>query len=193
VLFLGANALWALDPPGRGASAAELLRFYHDASGRIVAGASLSLLSLALFVVFASALRRVLSELGRGSSVTADVAFGGALLALAVGLGAETVNMAAALRAGDGTLTGPVAQALFDVSYVLGYDAAGIGMGVFALAVAVVALRRGALLPRPIAIAVLVLGIALLTPLARYALGPSFLVVLVTGAFLLRGSAAVTA
>ena len=40
-----------------GASAAELLDFYGSLSGRIEAGALLSLISIAMFAVFASAFR----------------------------------------------------------------------------------------------------------------------------------------
>jgi len=109
--------------------------FYNDLSGRIVAGGLLSLIAIALFVVFASALRSILIELEK-DELLANVAFGGALLALATGLGAETINMAAALRAGDGELTQSLAKALFDTSYVLGYNAAGVGMGLLVLATA---------------------------------------------------------
>ncbi len=185
VLFLGASALWALDQPGREAPAPELLGFYDRLADRIVAGALISLVAIAALVVFASALRRVLAELDH-DTVLADVAFAGALLAAASGLGAETINMAAALRAHDAALTAPLAQALFDVSYVLGYNAAGIGLGLVALAVAAVALRTGALLPRWLALVTVALGVALLTPLSRYALGPSFALLLVLSGLLLR-------
>jgi hypothetical protein len=189
VLFAAANALWAFEQPGRGASGPELLDFYDDLSGRIVAGALLSLISIAMFVVFASALRSVLIELER-DELLANIAFGGALLGMAAGVGAETINMAAALRAGDGELTEPLAQALFDISYVLGYNAAGIGIGLLTLATGVAALRARALLPRWLAVVGLALGVALLTPLSQYVLGPSFLLLLIMGVLLLlRGSA----
>jgi hypothetical protein len=188
VLFALANALWAFQMPAQGASGPELLDFYRDLSGRIVAGALLSLISIALFVVFASALRSVLIEL-EGDDLLANIAFGGALLGMAAGIGAETINMAAALRAGDGELTVPLAQALFDTSYVLGYNAAGIGIGLLALATGATALRAGALLPRWLAVVALALGGALLTPLSQYVLGPAFLLLLVLGVLLLRGSA----
>jgi hypothetical protein len=188
VLFAGANSLWGFEQPGRGASGPELLDFYGDLSGRIVTGALLSLISIAMFVVFASAFRIVLIEL-EGDELLANIAFGGALLGLAAGVGAETINMAAALRAGDGELTSSLAQALFDTSYVLGYNAAGIGIGLLALAMGGAALRARALLPRWLAVIALALGIALLTPLSQYVLGPSFLLLLVLGVLLLRGSA----
>jgi hypothetical protein len=188
VLFAAGNALWGLEQPDAGASAPALVDFYGDLSGRIVAGALLSLISIALFVVFASGLRSVLVEL-EGDELLANVAFGGALLGLAAGVGAETINMAAALRAADGELTGSLAQSLFDISYVLGYNAAGIGIGLLTLATAAAALRTGALLPRWLALVGLALGLALLTPLSQYVLGPSFLLLLILGVLLLRGSA----
>lgn len=188
VLFAVANALWAFEQPAWGASGPELVDFYNDLSGRIVAGGLLSLISIALFVVFASALRSVLIELEK-DELLANVAFGGALLAMATGLGAETINMAAALRAGDGELTESLAQALFDTSYVLGYYAAGVGLGLVVLAAAAAGLRAKALMPSWLAIVGLALGGALLTPLSQFVVPPSFLFLLALSVLLLRGSA----
>ena len=89
----------------------------------------------------------------------------------AAGLGAESVNLAAALRAGDGELTEPLALALFDISYVFGSYATGIGFGVAMLAIGAVALRSGKLLPRWLAFVAVVIGLAMVTPLAGYVLG----------------------
>jgi hypothetical protein len=186
LLFGAANALWAFQQPAQGASGAELVRFYGDLSTQIVIGGLLSLVSIAVFVVFASAFRSVLIELDR-DELLANVAYGGALLGGAAGVGAETINMAAALRAGDGELGAPLAQALFDTSYVLGYNAAGIGIGLVALATGAAALRARALLPRWLAVGAVILGLGLLTPLSRYLLGPAFLLLLVLGVLLLRG------
>jgi hypothetical protein len=192
LLFMGANSLWAFEQPDRGASGPELLDFYGDLSGQIVAGGLLSLLSIALAVVFASALRGILAEL-EGDEQIANIAFGGALLGLAAGIGAESINMAAALRAEDGELTESLALALFDISYVLGFNAAGIGIGLLVLATGAAALRAGALLPPWLAIPALALGGALLTPLSQYVLGPAFVLLLILGVLLLRGSAATVA
>ena len=188
IVFAVANALWALDQPAWGASGPELVDFYTDASDRIVAGGFLSLIAIALFVVFASALRSVLVDL-EGDELLANVAFGGAILAMAAGVGAETINAAAALRAGDGELSESLAQALFDSSFVLGYYAAGIGLGLVALATAGAALRAKALMQSWLAIVGLALGAALVTPLSQLLLGPSFLYLLALGVLLLRGSA----
>jgi hypothetical protein len=194
LVFAAGNALWAFEQPERGASGRELLDFYADLSGRITVGALLSLFSIAAFAVFAAALRSVLIELDR-DRLLADIAFGGALLGMTAGIGAESINMAAALRADDGELTEPLALTLFDISYVLGSFAGAIGFGLLMAAIGAAALRSGALLPRWLALAAVVVGIALLTPLslllAQYAVGPGFVLVLVVGVQLLRGSAIV--
>jgi len=187
LVFAGSNSIWALEQPVFGASGPELLTFYGDLSTRIVIGGTLALLSVATFVVFASALRGILVEL-EGDEILANVAFGGTLLGVAAGTGAETVNMAAALRAGDGELTVPLAQALFDTSYVLGFNAAGIGIGLLALATSVVALRSGTLIPRWLAVVGILLGMTLLTPISVYTLPPAFIFLLALGLSLLRGS-----
>lgn len=189
ILFVVANALWALEQPRPGVPGPEALDFYADASGRITAGGLLSLVSIAIFVVFASGVRRVLAELDQ-DDLLANIAFAGVLVAMAAGVGAETINMAAAVRAGGGALTEPVAVALFETSYVLGFNAAGIGLGLFALATGAVALRAGALLPRWLAVAALVLGVCLLTPLAQYMLALAFVLILALGVVLLRASPA---
>jgi hypothetical protein len=176
VLFAGGNALWAFEQPDAGASAGEIGAFYGDTSGRIIVGASLSLVAIAVFLFFASGVRAILRE-HDGGDLLADTAFGGALLLVAAGLGAETINMVGALRADDGRLSLELAQALFEVSYVLGYNAAGVGIGVVMLATAAVALRARALLPRWLAILLLVVGAAFLTPFSRFLLGPSVLLV----------------
>jgi hypothetical protein len=62
-------------------------------------------------VLFASGIRAILREL-EGDDVLATTAFGGALLVMAAGLGAETINMVGALRAHDGQLTPELARAV---------------------------------------------------------------------------------
>ena len=166
VLFGAASALWALDMPEAGAPVAEIAGFYRDTSGRIVAGASLSLVALAGFVLFAAALRQVLAE-AEGDDLLATTAFGGLVVGVAAGLGAETINMVGALRARDGELSDALAQSLFEISQILGSTAAGVGIGIFVLATATVALRSGLILPRWLAILTGMVGIALLSPLSR--------------------------
>ena len=194
VLFSIANALWAFEQPAPGSSAATIVDFYSDASGRIAVGGLLSLLAMGGFLVFACLLRQVLLDDGV-ERVLADAVLAGAVLGIAPGLGAETVNLAAAQRAGDGELTAPLALALFDISYVFGSYATGIGFGVFTLALGAAALRRPALLPRWLALAGLVLGVLLVTSIValligEYTVGPPFVLVVVLGVRLLRAPVA---
>lgn len=169
LLFGAGNALWYFDQPDPGATAAEALEFYEGGSGRIVAGASLSLIAIALFIVFASGLRSLLAA-ADGDQVLANAAFGGALVAMATGLGAETANAAAANLAADGELSGELAQTLFELSYALGFPAAGVGVAVVLLATAAVSLRSGRPLPRWLAVVAVAIAVALLTPAVEYAL-----------------------
>jgi hypothetical protein len=187
ILFGVGSALWAFDQPEAGAPAGEVVSFYTDTSARIIAGGSLSLLSVMLFILFASGLRAILRE-HEGDDLFATMAFGGALVLVAAGLGAETLNMVGAWRADDGQLTPELGRALFEISYVLGYNGAGVGIGVLLLATAMVALRARALMPRWLAILLLVVGLAFVTPLSRFLLGPSFLLLAAVSAQLLRDS-----
>jgi hypothetical protein len=191
-LFTVANALWAFEQPAPDASAATIVAFYDDASGRIGVGALLSLLSIAILVAFAALLRSVLVDRGH-HRVLGDLVLAGTLLGAAPGLGAETVNLAAAHRAGDGQLTEPLALALFDVSYVLGSYAVGPGFGLFAIALGLAALRDPGLLPRWLALAALVIGALLATSvvavvIGEYAVAPAFVVVVAVGLRRLRGA-----
>jgi hypothetical protein len=187
VLFGVGNALWAFDQPNAGAQVGEILAFYTDTSARIIVGGSISLLSIALFVVFASGVREILRE-NEGDDLLATAAFGGAILLVAAGLGAETLNMVGAWRADDGQLTPELGRALFEISYVLGYNGAGVGIGILLLAIAAVALRARALMPRWLALLLFVVGLAFITPLSRFLLGPSVLLLAVVSVQLLRTS-----
>lgn len=188
LVFGVANALWALDQPDAGATQAEIADFYAGSSTRIIIGGSLSLAAIALFVPFASGLRAILRE-HEGDDLLATTAFGGALLLLAAGIGAETINLAAALRAEDGELSGDLGQALFEVSYVLGFNGAGVGIGILLLATAAVALRSGTLMPRALAWFTVILGIAFLTPLSVFLLAPAVVLLAVVSVLLLRSRA----
>lgn len=184
-LFIVGNALWAFDQPDAGAPAREIVTFYADTSTWIVIGGSLSLFSIALFVLFASGVRSILRE-HEGDDLFATVAFGGALLLLAAGLAAETINMVGAMRADDGQLSPELGRALFEISYVFGYNGAGVGIGIFLLATAAVALRGSAFLPRWAALILLVVGLAFITPLSRLLLGPAVLLLVAVSIRLLR-------
>jgi hypothetical protein len=166
VLFGVGSAIWGLDMPEDGTPVAEVVDWYHDVADRIVIGGTLSLVAVAVFLFFAGAFRRVLAD-AEGDDVLATTAFGGLLLAMAVGIGAEGINLVAALRAQDDELGDGLAQTLHEISQILGGMLTGIGFGVFAIATGIVALRSGRVLPRWLAIFAVVLGVALLTPLAH--------------------------
>jgi hypothetical protein len=87
------------------------------------------LLAAALLVFFAGGVRALLRD-HAPDDLLPSAAFGGLLLVVATGLGAETINMAGALRAEHGQLTPELGRALFEISYVLGYNAAGVGIAV---------------------------------------------------------------
>jgi hypothetical protein len=188
VLFSVGSALWAFDQPNAGAPVGEILDFYRDTSAGIIVGGSLSLLSTALFVVFASGIRAILRE-HEGDDLLATAAFGGAILLVTAGLGAETLNMVGAWRADDGQLTPELGRALFEISYVLGYNGAGVGIGTLLLVIAAVALRARALMPRWLALLMGVVGLAFITPLSRFLLAPSILLLAIASVQLLRTSA----
>jgi hypothetical protein len=179
VLFGVGSAIWGLDMPARGTPANEVVDFYRDTGDRIVVGASLSLLAIAAFLPFAAALRRVLAD-AEGNDVLATTAFAGMLLALAAGLGAESINMVGALRANDDELSEGLAQALFEISQILGSTATGVGAGVFALATAAVALRSGGVLPRWAAYLTAVAGLAALSPLSHVNVVSAVVLIVVT-------------
>jgi hypothetical protein len=188
VLFGVGNAFWAFDQPDAGASAREILTFYADTSTGIIVGASLSVLAIALFVLFASGVREILREQD-GGDILAATAFGGALLAMAAGLGAETINMVGALRADDGTLSPELGRALFEISYVLGFNGAGVGLGILVLAIAAVALRARTFLPRWLALVLVIVGLAFFSPLSQFLLGPSLLLLAIVSVQFLRAPA----
>ena len=166
VLFGVGSAIWGLDMPEDGTPVVDVVDFYRETADRIVIGGSLSLLAIACFLLFAGALRQVLIEAG-GEEFLATTAFGGAVLAMAAGIGAESINLVAALRAREAELNEPLAQSLFEISQILGSTATGVGLGVFAVATAAVSLRGARVLSRPPALVILVIGALLLTPLAH--------------------------
>ena len=98
--------------------------------------------------------------------------------------------MVGAWRAADGQLTPELGRALFETSYVLGYNGAGVGIGILLLATTTVALRARALMPRWLALLLGVAGLAFLTPLSRYLLAPSILLLVVASVQLLRNEGA---
>lgn len=165
VLFGAGSAIWAFEQPDRGAGTDEIVAFYEDTSTEILIGGTISLLALLFFVWFGAVLRdRLVAAEGSERSGLAITAFAGTILVTAVGLGAETINMAGALSAEDGQLTADTAQTYFDVSYAFGAPAAGVAIAMVALPTAVIALRTGRPVGRPAAWIAIAVAVAALTP-----------------------------
>jgi hypothetical protein len=193
-LFAAGNSLWAFEAPTlfdlapTDASPQEVVHLYEGTSTEIVIGASISLVSIAFFVWFGAVLREHLEylESGRGTGLPL-AAFGGVLLAVAAGIGAETINMVGALRAESHSgITPDTAQAYYDVSQILGFNAAGIGLAVTLAATAMVAIRANTLLPSWLAALTVIIALTLLTPLSRLTFSLAFLLLPVISVQLYR-------
>lgn len=190
ILFGAGNALWAFHQPASGAPADQILAFYRANANRIVAGASISLVSFVPFTVFSSGVRTLLRQADR-TGILAATAFGGGILLVGAGLGAETINLVGATRAAAHGLTTALGVAVFEISYALGYSAAGIGAGILLLAVAAVRLQRR---PPPALAAtafLVIVGCCFLTPLSRWLLAPTVVLLAVISASLLRAESPV--
>jgi hypothetical protein len=73
--------------------------------------------------------------------------------------------MAGAQRASSDAGIGPdAAQAYFDISQILGFNAAGVGLSALIAATALATLRGSGILPHRLAIPTLVLAVTLLIP-----------------------------
>jgi hypothetical protein len=185
VLFGTGNAIWALEQPERDAGTEEIVSFYEGTSTEILIGGTISLLAIPFFVWFGAVLRdRLAAAEGSERSGLPLLAFAGTVLAAAVGLGAETINMAGALSAEDGQLTADTAQIYFDVSYALGAPSAGVAIAMVALPTGVIALRTSRPVGPAAAWAALLVGVAMLTPLM---LTPAFGVLFLLALLLLTG------
>jgi hypothetical protein len=164
-LFAVGSAIWGFEMPEGGASGAELVSFYDENSSRIIVGGSLSLLAIAVFLLSATAFRRVLID-AEGDDVLATTALAGALLGVGSGIVAESVNMFGAIRAKDGELDAELARALFEVPQAMGTVATAVGFAVFSLSAAWVAGRSGRVFPRYDVVLFTITGLVLLSPLA---------------------------
>jgi hypothetical protein len=156
LLFAGGSLLWW--PWGEvraGDDPAVITQFFNNSQTLIVVGGTLSVLGIAAFVVFASAVRDQIENPAVGTA-----ALLGAAVTAVAGFGAETINMAGAIRATDDP---KLAQTMYEVPQVLGGYTSAVGAGIFALAVA-----AARLLNRFAAASILAIGVVLLTPLAAY-------------------------
>lgn len=188
VLFATGSAIWAYEQPPRGAGTEEIVSFYEGTSTEILIGGTISIVAMLFFVWFGAVLReRLAAAEGSERSGLPLMAFGGAVLTAAVGLGAETINMAGAMRAADGELTTDTAQIYFDVSYALGGPSAGVAIAVVAAPTALIALRTGRVLPRWRSWLALLVALAALTTAVLPAVLLVFLIAVpLLGAFSVR-------
>lgn len=158
VLFgLGSLLWWPWGDVRPGATPAAIADFYARSEVRILIGGGVSVVALALFPVFAAAVRSLAPE---SRKLSGDVALAGAVVTTIAGLAAETINMGGALRASDDPR---LAQAMYEIPQVFGGYASAVGVGIFALGVA-----TSTLLPRWCAAVVGVSGIVLLSPVALF-------------------------
>jgi hypothetical protein len=165
VLFGIGSALWGFDQPDRDAGGAEILSFFEDTSNRIVIGGTLSVVSVLFLVWFGTVVREQLALAeGLDRSGLPLLAFAGAVLTAAAGLAAETINMVAATRAGDGELSAESAQTYFDLTIAFGYTSAGLGIAAFAAPIAITAQRTRRRALQWLAWLAVALGLAMLIP-----------------------------
>lgn len=186
VLFGAGSALWGFDQPPQDAGNEEIVSFYGETSTEILIGGTMSVVSLLFLVWFGAVMREHLTAAeGSTRSGLPLVAFAGTVLIAAVGLGAETINMAGALSADDHQLNADTAQIYFDVSWAFGAPAAGVAIAMTAAPVALIALRTGRLVPPWGAWLTLLMALAMLTPVMWTAAFqyPFALAVLLLGAF----------
>ena len=165
VLFGSGSAIWALDQPARGAEGEEIVSFYGQTSTEILIGGTMSTVSMLFLVWFGAIVReRLIAAESSERGALPMVALAGTIITAAVGLGAETINMAGALSAEDGQLTKDTAQIYFDVSYALGAPSAGVGLAMVAVPIALISLRTGRFLRPWSAWLTLLVAVAMLTP-----------------------------
>jgi hypothetical protein len=154
---MGSLFWWPWGDVRPGAAPSDIAEFYSQSQVRILIGGGVSVIALALFIVFAAALRLLVP---RSRKLAGDVALAGAVVTAVAGLAAETVNMGAAVRAAeDPTL----AKAMYEIPQVFGGYTSAVGVGIFALAAS-----ASTLLPRGRAAATGAIGIVLLSPVALF-------------------------
>jgi hypothetical protein len=154
---LGSFLWWPWGELRPGATPLAVAKFYSESQVRILIGGGISVLALALFVVFGAAVRHLVPA---SRKMIGDIALSGAVVTTVAGLAAETINMGGALRAAHDPV---LAQAMYEIPQVFGGYTSAVGVGIFALAVA-----ASGLLPRWSAAVVGTTGVVLLSPAALF-------------------------
>lgn len=147
---------------------AAIATFFGDNEAGVLASSTLYLLAAGLLLVFAAAVRAAGRRAEGGDGTLSTAAFAGCAAGATLALGASSLQAMGALRVQErGDIDPAVATALFDGGSILYGLAAPVGFGVFALAVATLALRHG-LFPAWHGVVSAILGVALLIPPISY-------------------------
>ncbi len=150
--------------PGFVADAGSIATFYKENVDGVLASQTLYFVATLFLLWFVGALYALLRRAEGPDGHTAVVALAGGVAGSAMLLAAGAANAVGALRADErGEIAPDVATVLWDLSAVLFGLAAPMGMAVLVLAVAVAALRNGAL-PRWFGVLSVPLGLALAIP-----------------------------
>jgi len=123
----------------------EIVQYYEEESGTILAASWLGLVGSFFLIWFGGSVRARLQDAGEERLGT--VAFGGAVMAAAMGALVDTANMIAALRADDEDLGGigpETATTMYDLANGMLSGGLAIGVAVFIAATSVAAFRSGA-------------------------------------------------
>jgi hypothetical protein len=146
-------------------SAEEVVDLLEDSPVQVLAGAYISLVSVALLVWFAARVRSTLFNVEGGTGRLSAAAFGGAVVAAAaMAVGFASIGQAA-LRADSARGIDPTAATLYyDLYRALLGGPLPVGMAVFIGATAAVSLRS-ALLPSWLAWASVAVAIGCVSPL----------------------------
>jgi hypothetical protein len=156
---------WVSAPDFGKATPAEIVAYYTHDKASILGGSLLAGVAGLLFLWWAGCLRSAVAAAEGGTARLANVAYGSAVAALAIGLSAPVMNAAGAIRVDQtGTIDPATATAIFDISQIMFGAAEQAAASAMVLATAVAALRYRAVLPRWLALVSLLLAIALLLP-----------------------------
>ena len=164
VLLIAASFIVVGEPPDLNAPADEVVSFYTENDSSLQFGAALLALGAFFFLLFATATAALLRRDPPASSVSANFSLGGGIL-FAVG---ATIFAGLAFTAGDAV--DDVGPATLQTLHVLEMDmffTLAVGTAAFLLGTGVGALKT-AVLPRWLAWAAIVIGIAAITPLGFF-------------------------
>ncbi len=187
VLMLTGNSVFA--GAGENPTGEQVIAAYSEAEAVVrTLGIGLELAGFVAFAFFVAYLHRILRGGGDRETWRPTVALIGGVLFLAVKVssGAALVALSA-----DGTALGPdvalLLQALNDGAFVMGW----LALGVFLLGAAAAALQTR-VLPRPVAIAGAVIGVAAVAATATLGAGPGVLTFLLSLLWIVVASVVLT-